>query len=55
MKKIKSFADVDRIIENRCDIRDDLNRNISFLKFLNMKLIEVHTIIENGEYTYDPN
>lgn len=53
MKKIKSFQDISSIIKLRCDIRNDVGTMISYTTFLNMKLIDVLTIVENGEYTYD--
>lgn len=55
MKKIKSFADIQRVIELKADIYDDLKCKVPFVNLLYMKLIDVQIIIQNGEYTYDPN
>lgn len=53
MKKIKSFQDVSLIIRQKLDIKDDMGKDISFVSFLRMKLIDVLAIIDNGEWTYD--
>lgn len=52
MKKIKTYMDIFMIIENKLDVKDDLNKTIPFIILLNMKLIDIHTIIMNGEWTY---
>lgn len=54
MKKIKSFSDIEKVIDGKYDIYDDLKCKITFINLLYMKLIDVHIIIQNGEYTYNP-
>lgn len=52
-KKIKTFQDISQIVLHKVDIKSDVGSLISFITFLNMKLIDVKIIIDNGEYTYE--
>lgn len=54
MKKIKSLQDVQIIVDNKLDIKNDIGDKIPLFVFLGFKLFKILEIIRNGEFTYDP-
>lgn len=53
MKKIKSFRDVEYIIENKCDVVDAQGHKIQFVRFLGMTLLEVTNAVISKEWEYE--
>jgi len=51
MRKIKSLADVQRILDYKCDVRDTQGHNIPFVRFVSMKLVDIVNIFTE-EWTY---
>jgi hypothetical protein len=52
MKKIKSFADVEYIINNKIDVKDDRGYTVTFVRFLNLTLLQIVTIINDRSWEY---
>lgn len=52
MKKIKSFSDIEYIIKYKCDVKDNNNYNIPFVRFLSFDLLDIIKIINDGTWQY---
>ena len=54
MKKIKSLQDIQYIIDNKLDIKNDLGVRVPYINLIAMRLIEiVVVVVGSGEWTYD--
>ncbi len=52
MKKIKSFTDVQYIIENKLDVVDTQGNMIPFVRFLSLSLVTIYNDVF-GKWSYD--
>lgn len=53
MKKITSLLDINYIINNKVDLKDDKGYVISYVRFMSYSLIQVVRLINAGNYTYN--
>jgi hypothetical protein len=53
MQKITSLLDINYIINNRVDLKDDKGYVIPFVRFMSYSLIQVVRLINTGNYTYN--
>jgi len=53
MQKITSLLDINYIINNKVDLKDDKGYVIPFVRFMGYSLIQVMRLINSGNYTYN--
>ena len=53
MQKITSLLDINYIITNKVDLKDDKGYVITYVRFMSYSLIQVVRLINAGNYTYN--
>ena len=52
MKKIGSFQDINTIITNKMDVKDNRGVKVPFVNFLSLSLLEIVKIINGRDWTF---